>query len=119
MSRKIPAMVTVVVDGVVTSSYRYTTLEDVTPDTEAGSSGVSPGTALTRGLASSHSRPVRTVGQGDVADTFKWLQNQGTELTVNIAGPRESEWPGAYEASFRIVGDLLRLSAGSQPSASA
>lgn len=30
MSRKIPAVVTVVVDGVVTSSYRYTTLEDVT-----------------------------------------------------------------------------------------
>jgi len=91
----------------------------ISPDTEAGSSGVSPGTALTRGLASSHSRPVRTVGQGDVADTFKWLQNQGTELTVNIAGQRESEWPGAFEASFRIVGDLLRLNARSQPSASA
>ena len=30
MSRKVPAVVTVVVDGVGTSSYRYTTLEDVT-----------------------------------------------------------------------------------------
>ena len=30
MSRKVPAVVTVVVDGVVTGSYRYTTLEDVT-----------------------------------------------------------------------------------------
>ena len=80
------------------------------PDAEAGSSEVSPGTALTRELASSLSRPVRLVGKEDIADTFEWLRNQGTQLTVNIAGPRESEWPGAYEASYRIVGELLRLS---------
>ena len=30
MSRKVPAVVAVVVDGAVTGSYRYTTLKDVT-----------------------------------------------------------------------------------------
>ncbi|WP_312800188.1 putative molybdenum carrier protein [Corynebacterium variabile] len=89
------------------------------PDADMKSSDASPGTALTKDLASSLSRPSRTVGKGDIEGTVEWLRNQGTELTVNIAGPRESEWPGAYEASYRIVGDLLRLSAGSQPSTSA
>lgn len=89
------------------------------PDPDTASSEVSPGTTLTRELASSFSRPVRTVGKGDIEDTVEWLRNQGTQLTVNVAGPRESEWPGAYEASYRILGDLLRLNAGSQPSASA
>ncbi|WP_312775584.1 putative molybdenum carrier protein [Corynebacterium variabile] len=88
----------------------------ISPDTEPGSSTGSPGTALTKDLASSLSRPVRTVGKGDIEDIVEWLRNQGTELTVNIAGPRESEWPGAYEASYRIVSGLLRLSAGDQPS---
>ncbi len=37
MSRKVPAVVAVVVDGAVTGSYRYTTLEDVTR--RAGGSG--------------------------------------------------------------------------------
>ncbi len=89
------------------------------PDISPSSSTESPGTTLTRDLASSLSRPSRTVGQRDIEDTVEWLRNQGTELTVNIAGPRESEWPGAYDASYRIVGELLRLSAGDQPSVSA
>ena len=80
------------------------------PDADTASSEVSPGTTLTQEMASSLSRPVRRVGKGYIADTFEWLRNQGAQLTVNIAGPRESEWPGAYEASFRIVGELLRLS---------
>ncbi|MGC3904977.1 YpsA SLOG family protein [Corynebacterium variabile] len=89
------------------------------PVADMKSSDASPGTALRRELASSFSRPVRTVGKGDIEDTVEWLRNQGTQLTVNIGGPRESEWPGAYEASFRIVGELLRLSAGNYSSASA
>jgi hypothetical protein len=81
-------------------------------DVEPGGSEVSPGTTLTRGLASFHGRPVRAVGREDIEDACGWLQCQGTGLTVNIAGPRESEWPGAYEAAFRIVGELLRRSSG-------
>ena len=77
------------------------------PVADTQSSEVSPGTALTRELASSISRPVRTVEKGDIEDTVEWLRNQGTELTVNIAGPRESEWPGAYEASYRTVSEPL------------
>lgn len=84
----------------------------ISPDTKPGSSEVSPGTALTRDLASSYGRPVRTVGKGDIEDIVEWLRNQGPQLTVNMAGPRESDWPGAYDASFRIVGELLRLSSG-------
>ena len=61
------------------------------PVADTKSSEVSPGTALTRELAASISRPVRTVEKGDIEDTVEWLRNQGTELTVNIAGPRESE----------------------------
>ena len=86
------------------------------PDADMKSSDASPGTALTKDLASSLSRPARTVGKGDIEDTVEWLRNQGTELTVSIAGPRESEWPGAYEASYRIVSELLRLSAGDHSS---
>lgn len=84
------------------------------PDSTPGDPTTSPGTALTSELASSLGCPVRTVGQGDIEDTCRWLRRHGRGLTVNIAGPRESEWTGAYAASAWIVGELLRFSSGRQ-----
>lgn len=66
---------------------------------EPDDSEVSPGTPLTRNLASSPSRPLRTMGQRDIAEAFERQRNQGVVRSGNVAGPRQRESPGAYEAS--------------------
>ena len=75
---------------------------------------VSPGTALTGDLATRYGRPARSVSLRTVGDAVEWLQQYGCGLTVNIAGPRESEAPGIYAASHSIVAELLALSAAPQ-----
>lgn len=70
---------------------------------------ISQGTTLTVDLASAYGRPVMTVARPEVNEVLRWLCSQGRGLTVNVAGPRASEWPDAYRTSKRLVGNLLRL----------
>jgi len=61
---------------------------------------VSQGTALTRRLAERYGRPhlVVDVDRADAADRIAaWLDQTGNDLTLNVAGPRESNAPGIYE----------------------
>ncbi|WP_312976013.1 putative molybdenum carrier protein [Corynebacterium sp.] len=78
--------------------------------------GTSPGTDLTVGFASNWQRPHLVLGasardRSDMTavahDVSEWLRQQGSGLVVNIAGPRASEWAGAYAASYRLVTALL------------
>jgi len=62
----------------------------------------SRGTDLTvRAAAELHRPLLRT--PGDAADVDRWLSELGYELTLNIAGPRESEQPGLYDVTSGLL----------------
>lgn len=41
--------------------------------------------------------------------TLRHLARHGGGLTVNVAGPRESEWPGAHESCVMLLAAILRV----------
>lgn len=55
----------------------------------------SPGTDLTARVAAELGRPFLIL-DGDVAQLDGWIAEVGFGLTLNVAGPRESEQPGVY-----------------------
>lgn len=67
----------------------------------------SPGTDLTQALAASLGRPL-LVTDGDVPVVVRWLLGLGLELTLNVAGPRESEQPGIHARGLATLSDVLR-----------
>ena len=66
----------------------------------------SPGTDLTIRTAGALGRPLLR-DSGDPAEVERWLSGLGYELTLNVAGPRESEQPGLYERARVVLGALL------------
>jgi hypothetical protein len=75
--------------------------------------GTSAGTALTEALARELARPhlvVRLEDPRALTVTRTWLAALAP-VTLNIAGPRESEAPGVYDRACR----LLRATLGPQP----
>jgi hypothetical protein len=73
------------------------------------SGSASPGTALTIDTARRLGRPLYTFHAGspeDVGMFRRWLQVYRVR-TLNVAGPRESETPGIYAESRRILTALL------------
>ncbi len=63
---------------------------------------VSSGTDLTLQTAAELGRPLlRTAG--DAAEIDRWLCGLGVAVTLNVAGPRESEHPGVYAATFELL----------------
>jgi hypothetical protein len=63
----------------------------------------STGTQLTIAVAQELGRP-HLVTAGDVDDTWRWLAGLRPRTVLNVAGPRESSHPGAYQRTA----DLLR-----------
>ena len=70
---------------------------------------LSPGTNLTVDEAQAQGKPLRIVdlsANGQGADVALWIvQNEISVL--NVAGPRESEEPGIYEAARKFLEDLI------------
>ena len=66
----------------------------------------SPGTDLTVETAIVLGRP-HLVTSGDADAVVGWLSDLGRLLTLNVAGPRESEQPGAYDLTRRLLGEVL------------
>lgn len=66
----------------------------------------SPGTDLTTQTAVRLGRPV-LVTAGDVAQVLDWLDGLALELTLNVAGPRESERPGSYAVAITLLAQVL------------
>jgi hypothetical protein len=64
---------------------------------------LSPGTQSTVDAARAERRPL-LVTTGDVTKTRTWLDGMGKNITLNVAGPRESTSPGTYARTV----DLLR-----------
>ncbi|MEJ6548237.1 putative molybdenum carrier protein [Corynebacterium sp. USCH3] len=87
--------------------------------------GPSPGTDLTVGFACQWQRPhlvLDASAWGDhnvlaavAHDVSEWLRLQGSGLEVNIAGPRASEWAGAYGISYALVHALVDAGARPRP----
>lgn len=71
----------------------------------------SKGTDFTIGCAGAYGRPYFVAIDHTVEEVWGWLTQFGAGLTVNVAGPRESEAPGAYQRSRDFVEALLRVSA--------
>ena len=72
---------------------------------------VDPGTALTIRLANQHSRPLLLIDLADPLDAATiehWIRRSGVQH-LNIAGPRESQSPGIYEAARSLLEKLLAL----------
>ncbi len=70
----------------------------------------SPGTELTLELAGNYQKPSLVIGEGGpdvIATVLDWLAGQGRGLTLNVAGPRESESPGVYRLAFDVITTLL------------
>jgi hypothetical protein len=70
----------------------------------------SPGTAMTVEFATDHERPCLVVdpGKDGAADeVLEFLAGLEDGYTLNVAGPRESGAPGAYEVSLRLLREVL------------
>ena len=66
------------------------------------------GTEMTERFARDFGRPCLVIaGVDEIENVRAWLATLGRELTLNIAGPRESKTPGTYETTKRAVSLLL------------
>ncbi|MFT3714642.1 MAG: putative molybdenum carrier protein [Gordonia sp. (in: high G+C Gram-positive bacteria)] len=74
--------------------------------TDTGS--LSAGTDLTVQFAADLRRPVLVSRGDDPDEVVSWLDGLPAELTLNVAGPRESEAAGTYEACRTLLRDVLR-----------
>jgi hypothetical protein len=69
----------------------------------------SPGTELTLAIAEELGRPL-LVTEGDPTDVRRWLTQlpaDGRPITLNVAGPRESNQPGIYRATRALLKMVL------------
>jgi len=67
-----------------------------------GNEGASGGTALALAVADELGRPVLTAD--DLGAVLSWLARlPGAAITLNVAGPRESEDPGVYRRTRRLL----------------
>lgn len=70
---------------------------------------ISNGTSLTISIAQEMMRPYFLFSlDHETSEIVDWLNQLGNELTLNIAGPRESESPGIYEKCLSILESLLK-----------
>jgi len=70
----------------------------------------SPGTDLTVATAGRLGRPCLVTT--DAETVLDWLSALGRELTLNVAGPRESERPGCYTSTLDLLRRVLRADSG-------
>lgn len=69
----------------------------------------SGGTDLTDQTARELGKPCFIIrSEEDVDKAFEWLKSLGDELDLNVAGPRASEWPEAYETACRYLTRVIR-----------
>ena len=68
----------------------------------------SPGTTLTLLTAQRLGRPFLVAGPRGALDVLGWLEILGQIASLNIAGPRESQAPGVYDAVIPTLTAALR-----------
>ena len=66
------------------------------------------GTEMTERFARDFGRPCLVIeGVEEIDEVRAWLATIGFELTLNVAGPRESKTPGTYETTKQVVSLIL------------
>ena len=78
--------------------------------TRAGGIGCSPGTVYTQEQAQVLCKPVMVVNIGKCGSVDRvraWLRGLPEASILNIAGPRESESPGIYDAACNFLDRVL------------
>ena len=83
---------------------------------DAGGVPISIGTQRANEWARKHGKPEFVASIGDVnaaAAAAAWLRAQmkrfGSDMTLSIGGPRESESPGIYVPARRLIREILSL----------
>lgn len=72
-------------------------------------SKLSKGTNLTEQTAKEYKRPyLEVISEEDFDKIIDWLNTLGVELTLNIGGPRESEFPEAYQIATNILEKVFK-----------
>lgn len=71
----------------------------------------SAGTSLTVSAAAALGRPC-LVSAGDVREVLAWLDRLSPGRTLNVAGPRASEWPEGYDVARSLLEAVLAEPAG-------
>ena len=67
------------------------------------------GTEMTERFARDYGRPCLVIkGAAEIDIARAWLATLGFEITLNVAGPRESKTPGTYEETHKVVRLLLQ-----------
>jgi hypothetical protein len=69
------------------------------------------GTKLTLAIAKKYKRPFFVSNGNDLDETIAWIESLPFEITLNVAGPRESEFAGIYNIAFDFISSLLKLKA--------
>jgi len=65
------------------------------------------GTDYTMGVAGGLERPCLVLDRVDVASAIIWLDSLEDNLDLNIAGLRESKFPGIYDMTYDLVTGVL------------
>lgn len=92
-------------------SYKSRTLQNVL-DADAtlilSNSELKRGTKLTAELAKEYSKPLFIFTSENRLDEIRnWLFKKNIKI-LNVAGPRESEWPGATSFSYQLITKLIK-----------
>ena len=67
----------------------------------------SPGTSYTVSEAERLGRTLLVAHPAEVERVQRWLAGLPDGCTLNVAGPRESEVPGLYDAAYALLLDVL------------
>lgn len=71
--------------------------------------GLAGGTLLTRDLAQMLGKPLMIFSAEDSFETVSdWIVRFNIKI-LNIAGPRQSEWPEAHAVSYQLITQLIQL----------
>ncbi|MCL2818387.1 MAG: putative molybdenum carrier protein [Actinomycetia bacterium] len=65
------------------------------------------GTTMTIVEAQHLERPLYIATPDNYKGVKRWLEGLGYEITLNVAGPRESLSPGVYQSAFDLITKLL------------
>jgi len=68
----------------------------------------STGTEYTIDLARKMQRPYLVLDQADAASVVAWLDSLHDDLELNVAGPRERNYPGIYEITLKLITEVLK-----------
>lgn len=72
-----------------------------------GSGKNPPGTGVTSSYAKTLGRPLLQTDGSNPEEVKAWLAGLGTNVTLNVAGPRESRQPGVEDITYNLIKSVL------------